>query len=101
LANIDHQDSDCAAVADETQHHGAIEDRAEFGSFEDVDEKPGEERAGAESDNSQIKKDPEPECETIVHIGLIQTVAKAEPRGIDSQREECGPGGKPDRKSGE
>ena len=44
--------------------------------LQDVKQKPGEERAGAERYNREIEVDPQAERETVVHVRLIQALAR-------------------------
>jgi hypothetical protein len=88
LANVDHQDRDRAAVADEANHYGRVENRSQLGPLQDIDKKSSEERTRSQSDNAEIEKDPQAEGEAVIHICLVQPVVKAEAGRIDSHREQ-------------
>ena len=91
LSDIDHQNGDRAAIADKADDDGGVQDRLQLSALQNVDQKPGEERACAQGDDSQIEKDPEAEGEAIVHVGLVQPVVEAQTSGIDSQPQAAPP----------
>src|SRR5579863_5579344 len=100
LPNVDHQDRDRAAVADEPDDYSGVEDRLQLGALQDVDEESGEERTRAQRDDAEIEEDPQAEGEAVIHIRLVQPAVQAETGGINSDREQRCPGSKPEQETG-
>src|SRR5580704_10576284 len=98
LAHIDHQNPHGSAIANEAHDDCGIQDGLEFGALEDIDQKPGKECSSTQCDHPEIKKDPQPEGETVVHVGLVEPVVQAQPRCVNSYCEENHPGSKPSQK---
>src|SRR5579864_5283706 len=99
LTHIDHQNRDRAAVADEADDDRGIQNRPEVDSLKDVNQKSGEESSRAEGDDPKIKEYPQPECEAVVHVGLVEPVIQAKPSRIHSQCQQAYPRCQPEQKT--
>ena len=99
LSDVHRQHGHRAAVADEPDDHGAVDDGAQFVHLQDVEQKAGKERARAERDHSQVEKDPEPEREAVVHVRLVQAFDQAEPGGVEAEGQQRGPRQDPQQES--
>ena len=101
LSDIDHQNGDRAAIADKADDNGGVQDRLQLSALQNVDQKPGKERACAQGNDSQIEEDPEAEGEAIVHVGLVQPEVEAQTSCIDSNRKQRHPRSEPQQESAE
>src|SRR5579864_5667802 len=99
LANVNHQDRNRTAIADETHNHGGVQNGLQLGALQNVDQKSCEERARPQGNDPQIEEDPEAEGETIVHVGLVQTVVKAQTSGVNPNSQHNGPRREPEQES--
>ena len=99
LPDVDHQDRDRAAVADESHDHGGVEDGFQFDALQDVDEEPGEECARAQCNNAEIQENPQAEREAVIHVGLVQAVEQAECGRVNAAPQQHGPRTQPCEKA--
>jgi hypothetical protein len=93
--DIHHQHGDGAAVTDEPDHYGAVDDGLEFVFLQDVQEETGKKRAGPECDHREIEEDPQPECEPVIHVGLVQPFDQAQAGCVEAETKQTGPGQHP------
>src|ERR1700728_542881 len=98
LPDVDHQYRYRAAVADEADDHRSIQNRLQFNSFQDVDQKSREECPSPQRDDAEIEKDPQTKGEAVVHVGLVEPVEQAETSRVDTDREQDSPWREPEQK---
>ena len=99
--DVDGQDRHSAGVADEPEDHRAVDDGPELLLLQNVEKEAREEGARPEGDDRQVEIDPEPEGETVVHVGLIETARQAEVACIETQTQEPGPRHEPEQETPE
>ncbi|VTR63956.1 hypothetical protein DESC_120048 [Desulfosarcina cetonica] len=87
LADVDGQDQQGRAIADEADEHGVVDDVFEFILADDVLEQTTEKSTATHSNDGQVGPDPQGESVVVIHVGLIQSFEPAQQHGINAPRE--------------
>ncbi len=87
LTDVDAQNQQRRAVADEADQHGVVDDVLQLVLADHIFEQSGEEGATAQGDHRQVGPDPEREPIIVVHVGLVQPLDPAQQHGIDAPQQ--------------
>ena len=77
LSDVDGQNQQGRAVADEPDKHGVVDNVFEFILADDIFQQSRKEGAAAQGDDGQVGPDPQGEPVVIIHIGLVQALDPA------------------------